>query len=77
MLIISNYIDFICFYFPLFCMNWVMGDYMLPLGVQAVLLICYIIWDVILIYFIYKRLIYKHLDNIKKNIEELKDICTE
>ncbi len=50
---------------------------MLPLGVQAVLLICYIIWDVILIYFIYKRLIYKHLDNIKKNIEELKDICTE
>ena len=56
---------------------WVMDYYMLPLGVQAVLLICYIIWDVILIYFIYKRLIYKHLDNIKKNIEELKDICTE
>ena len=48
---------------------WVMDYYMLPLGVQAVLLICYIIWDVILIYFIYKRLIYKHLDNIKKNIE--------
>ena len=46
-------------------------------GLAIILLICYIIWDVILIYFIYKRLIYKHLDNIKKNIEELKDICTE
>lgn len=76
-MIISIYIDFICFYFPFVSIHWLMGDYMLPLGVQAVLLICYIIWDVILIYFIYKRLIYKHLDNIKKNIEELKDICTE
>ena len=26
---------------------------------------------------LYKKVIYKHLDNIKKNIEELKDICTE
>lgn len=76
-MIISIYIDFICFYFPFVSIHWLMDNYMLPLGVQAVLLICYIIWDVILIYFIYKRLIYKHLDNIKKNIEELKDICTE
>lgn len=76
-MIINIYIDFICFYFPFVSIHWLMGYYMLPLGVQAVLLICYIIWDVILIYFIYKRLIYKHLDNIKKNIEELKDICTE
>ena len=30
MLIISNYIDFICFYFPLFCMNWIMGHDLLP-----------------------------------------------
>lgn len=24
-LIISNYIDFICFYFPFFCIHWLMG----------------------------------------------------
>lgn len=30
MLIISNYIDFICFYFPLFYMHWLMGNDLLP-----------------------------------------------
>lgn len=22
--------DFLCFYFPLFCIHWLMGDYLLP-----------------------------------------------
>lgn len=56
---------------------WVMDYYTMPLIAQAILLGCCIIWDVILIYFIYKKVIYKHLDSIKKNIEELEDICTE
>jgi len=56
---------------------WIMDYYTLPLMVQAVLLGCYIILDALLIYFIYKKVVYKHLDSIKKNIEELKDICTE
>ena len=56
---------------------WIMDYYTLPLMVQAVLIGCYIILDALLIYFIYKKVVYKHLDSIKKNIEELKDICTE
>ena len=56
---------------------WIMDYYTLPLMIQAVLLGCYIILDALLIYFIYKKVVYKHLDSIKKNIEELKDICTE
>lgn len=56
---------------------WVMDYYTMPLIVQAIMLGFCIIWDVILIYFIYKKVIYKHLDSIKKNIEELEDICTE
>ena len=52
---------------------WVMDYYTMPLIAQAAMLGFCVIWDVILIYFIYK----KHLDSIKKNIEELEDICTE
>lgn len=28
-LIISNYMDFLRFYFPFFCIHWLMGDYLL------------------------------------------------
>ena len=56
---------------------WIMDYYTLPLMVQAVLIGCYIILDALLIYIIYKKVVYLHLDSIKKNIEELKDICTE
>lgn len=56
---------------------WVMDYYLLSFMAQAILLGCCIIWDALLIYFIYKRFIYRHLDSIKKNIEELEDICTE
>lgn len=29
-LIISNYMDFLRFYFPFFCIHWLMGDDLLP-----------------------------------------------
>lgn len=56
---------------------WVMDYHTLPLFVQAILLGACACWDVVLIYFLYKKVVYKQLDNIKKNIEELEDICTE
>ena len=56
---------------------WAMDFHTMPLGIQIILLGCFAIGDAIVIYFIYKKMVYKHLDNIKKNIEELEDICTE
>ena len=46
-------------------------------SVQALLITLFVVFDALIIYILYKKVIYKHLDNIKKNIEELKDICTE
>lgn len=56
---------------------WTMEFYRLPFVVQAVLIAFYVLLDALIIYFIYKKLIYRHLDNIKQNIEELKDVCSE
>lgn len=56
---------------------WVMDYYTMPLVAQIVLLCSCIAGDAIIIDFIYRKFVYKHLDTIKKNIEELKDICTE
>lgn len=56
---------------------WVMGYHLAPAGVQAMLITFFVVFDALIIYIFYKKIIYKHLDNIKKNIEELKDICTE
>lgn len=56
---------------------WVMEYHQASAGVQAVLISAFVIFDVLIIYLLYKKLMYKHLNNIKKNIEELKDICTE
>lgn len=56
---------------------WVMEYHQASAGVQAVLITAFVIFDVLIIYVLYKKLIYKHLNNIKKNIEELEDICTE
>lgn len=56
---------------------WVMEYHHESAGVQAVLITAFVIFDVLIIYLLYKKLIYKHLNNIKKNIEELEDICTE
>lgn len=56
---------------------WVMGYHLAPAGAQAMLITFFVVFDALIIYIFYKKIIYKHLDNIKKNIEELKDICTE
>ncbi|RGM47328.1 MULTISPECIES: hypothetical protein [Bacteroides] len=56
---------------------WVMEYYLQPVIVQVTLISILTIFDILIIYFIYKKMIYKHLDSINKNIEELKDICTE
>ncbi|WP_101545311.1 hypothetical protein [Bacteroides cutis] len=56
---------------------WVMEYYLQPVIVQVTLISIFTIFDILIIYFIYKKMIYKHLDSINKNIEELKDICTE
>lgn len=56
---------------------WAMDYYQAPAGKQVVLIALFLIIDAFLIYLLYKRFIFKHLNNIKKNIEELKDICTE
>lgn len=54
-----------------------MEYYLQPVIVQVTLISILTIFDILIIYFIYKKMIYKHLDSINKNIEELKDICTE
>ena len=54
-----------------------MEYHLAPAGVQVMLITLFVLFDVLIIYILYKKVIYKHLDNIKKNIEELKDICTE
>lgn len=56
---------------------WMMEYHLEPIGRQVLLIGFLAVINVAIIYFLYKKLIYKHLDNIKKNIEELKDICTE
>lgn len=56
---------------------WVMNYYRASAGAQALLIALFVIFDVLIIYLLYKKVVYKHLDNIKKNIEELKDICIE
>lgn len=56
---------------------WMMEYHLEPIGRQVLLIVFLAVINVAIIYFLYKKLIYKHLDNIKKNIEELKDVCTE
>ncbi len=54
-----------------------MEFYNKSLGAQALLIVTFILSDVIIIYLLYKKVAYKHLDSIKKNIDDLKDICAE
>ena len=54
-----------------------MEYHLAPASVQALLITLFVVFDALIIYILYKKVIYKLLDNIKKNIEELKDICTE
>lgn len=56
---------------------WVMEYHLASPGLQAALITLFVVFDALIIYILYKKIIYKHLNNIKTNIEELKDICTE
>ena len=56
---------------------WVMEYHLASAGTQAVLITFFVVIDALIIYILYKKVIYKYLNDIKKNIEELKDICTE
>ncbi|MCI1682199.1 MAG: hypothetical protein LKI39_06535 [Bacteroides sp.] len=56
---------------------WAMNFNKASIAVQAILIGIIVLGDVVIIYFLYKKIAYKHLDNIKKNIDELKDICSE
>lgn len=56
---------------------WAMGYYQASFGEQACLIASFVLFDAAVIYLIYKKTVYKHLNNIQKNIEELEDICTE
>lgn len=56
---------------------WAMDYYHRPIGAQVLLIAVFILFDTFIIYLFYKKAMYKHLNHINKNIEELKDICTE
>lgn len=56
---------------------WVMEYYLASFKTQIILISIFVIFDAAIIYLLYKRIMYKHINDIKKNIEELEDICTE
>ncbi|WP_300811978.1 hypothetical protein [uncultured Bacteroides sp.] len=56
---------------------WAMDYYLASAARQATIIALFLGIGAVFIYLLYKRFIYRHLENIKKNIEELKDICTE
>lgn len=56
---------------------WAMDYHHRPAGAQVMLITAFLAFDAFIIYLFYKKVMYKHLNNINKNIEELKDICTE
>jgi len=53
---------------------WVMGLYNHSYLFQLMIISLLVAMDVIIIYFVYKKLIYTHLDAIKRNIDELKGL---
>ena len=56
---------------------WAMEFYHLPTLIQAVIIGVFILFEATVIWLLYQHLIYKNLNQIKKDIEDLKDICTE
>ncbi|WP_075317453.1 hypothetical protein [Bacteroides togonis] len=56
---------------------WAMEFYHLPTLIQAVIIGVFILFEATVIWLLYQHLIYKNLNQIKKDIEDLKDICIE
>lgn len=59
---------FTCLYY------YLVGLYHKPLLFQVIIISLLLLVDVCIIYLVYKKLIYSHLDTIKKNIEELEGL---
>lgn len=53
---------------------WLTECYKLPALVQTVLIALFVFLVSIVIYFIYKKMIYKNLDRIRRNLNELKEL---
>lgn len=56
---------------------WVMGYHQAPPVTQALVIALLLVVNGLIVYLLYKKGIYKHINDIHKNIEELKDLCTE
>ncbi|MDR0988730.1 MAG: hypothetical protein LBM06_04650 [Prevotellaceae bacterium] len=56
---------------------WAAGWYAYAWEIQAVMILVSLLLDGVVIYLFYRKFIYKHLDNVRRNIEELKELCTE
>lgn len=56
---------------------WAMGYHEAPAPTQALVAALLLAADALIVYLLYKKVMYRHLRDIRKNIEELKDICTE
>ncbi len=56
---------------------WLMDYHHAPVARQLALIAFFLLFDAAVIYVVYKRKMYRHLNNIRKHIEELKDICNE
>ena len=69
----------ICIWVVLFnALNfWVMGYHLAPRSTQVLVIILLLGLDALIIFILYKKVLYKYIRDIHKNIEELKDLCTE
>lgn len=56
---------------------WAMGYHQASFAIQALIIALLLLADVLIIYVLYKKVMQKYINDIRKNIEELKDICTE
>ena len=68
-----------CFWVVIFnAINfWVMGYHQAPPATQVLVIALLAAADILIIYILYKKVMFKYFNDIRKNIEELKDICTE
>lgn len=56
---------------------WVIDGFDRSLQVQAFYFSLCFVLDAIIIGYFYKKMVYKHLNNIRNNIKELEDVCSE
>ena len=69
----------VCFLIPLatailYC---ILGYQHYPIHTQLVIIAVTLVADFFILYYIYKKLLYRQLNSIRNDINELKDLCTE